>query len=337
MEYLGGLPGSVPAVSVPFELGRTAMDAYKWDEAIGHFQGAMRRAVGTERVALHGLIGQCHSRPGRWREALDSFEESARLAEQFRDRQGQACALDNIGVIWRDRGELGRALEKHESALTLAREIGDRREEAAALHDIGGIYFCMDKPDEALACHEDALQIHQETGHRREQAAMLHSIGISWLMKAEIDKALAYLEQAVMMAREVGDKREEAGTLYSIGAIRVRKGELDKALECDEAALTLFRAVGDRGAEAGTLAAVGGRLMERGEYEKAAGLYLAGFEISSALDLAGQTGPGLFRRGLGNCLDFLGRDQFIAACERAGMHRPEAERLAGELQAGSKK
>jgi hypothetical protein len=38
VKYLDGLPTSEPAVRKPFELGNAAMDAGKWDEAIGHFR-----------------------------------------------------------------------------------------------------------------------------------------------------------------------------------------------------------------------------------------------------------------------------------------------------------
>ena len=42
MEYLGSLPESKPEVRTPFEQGKAAMDAYKWDEAVGHFKQACK-------------------------------------------------------------------------------------------------------------------------------------------------------------------------------------------------------------------------------------------------------------------------------------------------------
>ena len=328
MEYYGGLAKSEPAVRNPFEKGQAAMAAYKWDEAIGFFQEAMKHAAGTEQVALCSLVGACHYSPGRWRQALESHEESARLAEQFGDKQGKAVALDNVGVIWRDRGELDKALESLEAALKLAREIGARREEASALGNIGGVrLFQGEANDAVLRRFEDALKICQEAGDRYGQASKLINISIV----CPDDKAMEYWERGYRLAREIGSKRLEAGALANKGFLLKDKAEPDQLLEYHQEALKLYREIGDKGGEAGTLANLGGWLIRKGEHEKALGLILAARRIGLALDLAGLVGPGRFRWGLGKCLDAMGRDKFVASCVKAGESRPETEKLATEL------
>ena len=128
MECFDNLPRSEPAVESLFEKGRAAMAACKWDEAIILFQAVMKHAAGAELVALHGLVGRCHQTRGRLAQALESYEESARLAEQYNDKQGQAAALDKVGVVLRDQGKFDQVLEKTEAALRLAREVGARAE-----------------------------------------------------------------------------------------------------------------------------------------------------------------------------------------------------------------
>lgn len=96
MEYLDGLVNALPTVRTPFELGRAAMKACKWDNAILLFKVATKEAAGTELVALASLLGLCHEPPGRWKEAKESHEESSQLAEQFGDRQGKAAAITNL-------------------------------------------------------------------------------------------------------------------------------------------------------------------------------------------------------------------------------------------------
>jgi tetratricopeptide (TPR) repeat protein len=335
MEYLGKLPESKPAVRVPFEKGQAAMEAYKWDEAIGHFQDAMKHAAGTEQVALHGLVGLCLQTPGRWRQALASFEESARLAEQFGDKQGKAVALDNIGVLWRDRGELDKALESLEAALKLAREIGARREEASALGNIGRVrLFQGESGDIVLKHFEDALKISQETGDRYGQASNLINISLV----CSDDKALEYWKRGYKLAREIGAKRLEAGTLVNKAFLLKDKTKPpDEVFADNEAALKLYRETGDKGGEAGTLANIGGWHMLKGEHEKALSLALAAHGISLELDLAGFLGPSRFRWLLDECLDALGREKFIAECVKAGKPGPEAEKLATELESRAEK
>jgi len=100
--YIDGLPRSGTAVRQPFELGRAAMAAYEWEQAIEHFREAMARARGAEIVALFNLTGVCQYTQGQLEKALADFEESFRLAKQFRDVNGEAPALGNIGVILHD-------------------------------------------------------------------------------------------------------------------------------------------------------------------------------------------------------------------------------------------
>ena len=336
MEYYDGLDKSKPAVRNPFEKGRAAMEAYKWDEAIGHFQDAMKHAAGTEQVALCSLVGACHYAPGRWRQALASFEESARLAEQFTDKQGKAVALDNIGVLWRGRSVYDKALENFEAALKLAREVGARREEASALGNIGRVrLFQGESKDVVLRYFQDALKISQEAGDRYGQAAELINISLA----CSDGKALEYWERGYKLAREIGAKRLEAGALVNKAFLLKDKTKPpDEVFADNEAALKLHRETGDKEGEAATLANIGGWHMLRGEHEKALSLILAAHGISLELDLAGFLGPRRFRSWLlGACLDALGREKFIAACVKDGKPKLEAEKLATELESRAEK
>jgi tetratricopeptide (TPR) repeat protein len=337
MEYLNGLPNSEPSVRVPFEKGRAAMAAYKWDEAIGHFEESRKHAAGTELVALHGLIGRCHHTPGRLQQALESFEESARLASLFKDKQGLAHALDNVGVVLRDQGKFDRALDKYEEALRLAHEAGALPEQGSALNHIGGFYFVSGEPAKALRYYEDALVIHLETGDRKEQAMVLCNIGITLpcLEKGDQGKGLEYCEKALALAREIGAKKLEAAALGNIGYLRSDNAAPGERLEFHERALKLFREIGDKLGETAMLANIGGILRERGEYEKAVGLYLTAQATCSVPGTL--VGPERYRHGLGKCLDALGREKFVAACEKAGMPKPEAEKLAKQLASSAGK
>ena len=329
MEYFGSLPEARSELRRPFELGRAAMAAYKWDEAIEHFEEAKKHASGAELAALHGLVGHCHHIPGRLPQALASFEESARLAEQFHDKPGQAYATDKVGVVLRDQGKFGLALAKHEEALKFATEAGARPQEAYALGNVGAFHYVSGEPARALRYYEDALKIHQESGDRHGQASVLCNIGLARSMGGEHDKALESCEKSLALAREIGEKRIEAGALASLDFLRSDELKPAERLANYEHALALMREVGDRQGEASILANFGAILIDLGEYERAVASYLGAqyaFSVPGTI-----TGPKRYRYGLGRCLDALGREKFVAACAKSGMAIPEAENLAKEL------
>lgn len=330
MEYFGNLPKAKYKVRKPFELGRAAMKSKKWDEAIDHFQAAMNHAAGAELAALHYLAGRCFRTPARQAQAMQSYEESARLAEQFGDKQLRANVLNGIGGLWRDAGDFEKSLASHEQSLKLAQEAGVRPEQAEALNGIGGYHVFKDSPDKAFRYFQDALRIFEETGDRKGQTAMLANLGMASTDMGEPDKALDYSEKSLALAREIGDKGLEAAAHADIGG-RWLKDDPDKALDHMEEALRLFREAGARRGEVPMLSGVGDILTTRGEYEKAVPRLVEALRVVADFGQWSWSGSEQARRTLGRCLDALGRDKFIAACEKAGMLKPETEKLVKEL------
>jgi tetratricopeptide (TPR) repeat protein len=65
--------------------------------------------------------------------AAESLEEALAIHRGIGDRNGQAGTLNELGALYRIRGDPAEATACHEQALALAREIGSRWHEANAL------------------------------------------------------------------------------------------------------------------------------------------------------------------------------------------------------------
>ena len=353
---LDGLPKSEPAVRKPFELGLAAMDAYKWDEAIGHFREAMKEAKGTQLVALTNLIGKCHYMPGHLGEALMDYEESARLAEQLGDTLGRAADLGNIGNIYSAKGEPDSALKHYEEALALARGIkdpqgvanqlgnigliygnkgesdsaleylegaravfGDRypKGKANALGCIGNVYRAKGEPDKALKYYEEALALARKIKDPQGEANQLSGIGLILRDRGEPDSALKYLERAQAIDREASYPQGVASQLGYIGTIYGDEGESDKALKYLEEALAIDRELGHPQGVANQLGNIGLVLTGMGKFEQAVPNLVEALGIYSAIGVAEDTGKVL--RGLVACEDKLGRKKMGGLFRKAGL------------------
>jgi len=108
------------------------------------------RRPGTELVALASLLGLCYEAPGRWQEAQESQQESARLAQQFGDRQGEAVAFTNLGRLCYAKGETDKALKYHEEALAMAGALVNPHLQADNLCGIGLIFLATGETDKAM-------------------------------------------------------------------------------------------------------------------------------------------------------------------------------------------
>jgi tetratricopeptide (TPR) repeat protein len=316
-EYLGRLQDSDPAVWRPFELGLAVMAACQWDPAIEHFREAQTKASGAQLVPLHIQTGVCYYIQGRPDDALTEFKEATRLAKLYGDKQGEAAALGNIGVIRHDSGELGSALRKLREALAITRKYGEQRAAAPYLANIGNIYRDRGESDKALKFHEDALAISREIGDKPGVASCLGNIGSTRCDRDKLGEALQHFEEALAASRETNDRRGLASCLGKIGNVHHYRGELDEALMYYEGALALEREIGYRVGVATELGNIGLILMDKELHAQAVPTLAESLAILLALGVA--RGPRQALYGLSRCDDQLGRERMPELLKQAGL------------------
>jgi tetratricopeptide (TPR) repeat protein len=107
------------------------------------------------------------------------------------------------------------------------------------------------------------------------------------------------------------------------------KGEWDKALLRHEEALKLAEELGDRQVQANNLCNIGLVWQDKGEWDKAVGFHVRALAMFAQLGAPYE--QGLVGGDLAECMKAMGRETFIAACEKAGMKKEGAEKLVEAL------
>jgi tetratricopeptide (TPR) repeat protein len=325
-EYLDGLAQAEPAVREPFERGLAAMQACNWEQAIELFWEAMLRARGAELVALLNLTGVCRYTQGRLNDARANFEQSLRLAEQFRDESGKAPALGNIGVVWHDLGELDRALYYKEQALAKAHQLGDQWAEAIYLANIGNIWHDKGDLDKALEYHEQAFRLSRDLGDKWGVASDLASMASVFRDKGVFGQALKYDKEALALARKVGHRLGVVSNLSNIANIYRYQDKLNEALKYDEEALALARRIGYQLGVAIDLGNIGMILVRKRKYEQAAPKLAEALGILLGAGVA--NGPDQLVAGLVRCEDHLGRGRMVRLLRESGQDERDVAELS---------
>ncbi len=194
---------------------------------------------------------------GQPREVIETWQQILAIARQFKERRGEAIALNNIGLNYNSISQPQEALKYFNQALLIWREVGDRAGEATTLSNIGAVYNSIGQPQEALKYHNQALPIRREVGDRAGEAATLTGIGGVYDSISQPQEALKYYNQALSIIRAVGDRAREAATLSNIGLVYDNISQPQSALKYYNQALPILRAVGDRAGEAATLSNIG--------------------------------------------------------------------------------
>ena len=274
MEYIDGL-GDHPELRHYLNSAEKLEDANKYNEAIEEYKKCLShpRATNDNKVAANILMGNCYYNISQLTEAENNYRQALIISKKVKDKnerlKGKASGLGNIGLIYRDKGELDKALKYLEDALKINREIGYKQGEANQLANIGLIYPAKGELDEAMKYLEDALKIHREIGSRQGEANQLGNIGLIYRDKGELDKALKLIEDALKINREIGSRQGEANQLANIGLIYTYKGELDEALKYHKDALKMDREIGYKQSEAIELGNIGLIYRDKEELDKA--------------------------------------------------------------------
>ena len=221
-DFLDGLPQLTDSHKKQiFETGMKLRDDHQFKKAINKFRLLLgMNPSDDQRAALLTLIGNSFFLTGNQDEALGSYKEALKAAEQAGNQGAKGNALGNIGLIYRNKGEPDEALKYHNQALEIAREIGYKLGEADNLGNIGVIYQNRGEPDEALKYHNQALEIDREIGYKLGEASDLGNIGVIYQMNGEPDEALKYYNQALEIFELIGAQHLVNKTNENINIIK---------------------------------------------------------------------------------------------------------------------
>jgi tetratricopeptide (TPR) repeat protein len=115
-----------------------------------------------------------------------------------------AAALNNIGYIYSNQGDIPKALEYYGRSLKIEEEIGDKKGMASSFNNIGVIYDNQGDISKALEYYGKSLKIKEEIGDKKGMATSLNNIGSLYLENNDIYRAKSYIEKGYKIRTELG-------------------------------------------------------------------------------------------------------------------------------------
>lgn len=182
---------------------------------------------------------------------LRRFPEGERLAAaaltKFRSRaddDGRLRALNLLGAIRYESGQLEEAAAYWMSALELARALADTTMIARASNNLGITHYLAGRVAEARSAYAEAMLAYQRLGDRRGLAETLHNLAIIARGEGALDQAVDFGVEAVRHAETIGDPGLLA--LMVIGRARtyLDQGDLEMTEAQARRAARLFEEAG---------------------------------------------------------------------------------------------
>lgn len=264
-------------------------------DAMEPLEHARRIFVKQERLDLIANAddwrGQALALQERYQESIEAYQSAL---DGFQKIPGNhdlevATTRNNLGLVYKNLGDLSKAAEQYQGAITLTRNaLGEKHPNyATALSNLGGVYLALRNGEEAERLCQQALDIHIEAyGADDPRCGMQYGnlaqvcFELGDYQKAE---TLFLKSQELFKAYVKADDPRLAFAPNGLSQIYVKQGKLSEALQMATAAMEIRRqSVGEKhpdfAASLSQLASVNASLRE---LQKSELLYRQALQIDS--------------------------------------------------------
>lgn len=140
------------------------------------------------------MKGWCNWQLGDYDEGLEVLRQANSIAKELKNRPLLARVYNNLGYIYRDRGELANALNYFERALAINEKLGDEVAQSVNLASIAYVHFDLGDYDHALEYALKCLPIFEKARDAHRSHTLYHILGNIYFKREEYPEALSYFE-----------------------------------------------------------------------------------------------------------------------------------------------
>ncbi len=188
-------------------------------------------------------MGFIYGNRGEVQNALDAYLRSLELQREIGDKAGMATSLNNIGYVYKKQGNIQKALDYYHRSLKIKEEMGNKVGIGTTLNNIALIYRDQGDLDKALDYGFRALKLRETGGDKNMIANSYNNIGQFYDNKGDVEQALVYYDKALTLQKEIGNQRAIANSYNNIGVTYKSKGDLDSSLLYYTSALRMWEKV----------------------------------------------------------------------------------------------
>lgn len=182
------------------------------------------------RMRAANLLGVVRIEQGRIADAEEQLGEALALAHELADSLMAARASNNLASLAHMGNRPETALSLYRAALVIYQRIGDRQGLIETYHNLGIVFRQSGQLEQAEEANENALRLAEAADDPNLIAPALTGLAESQLSMDEIELAEAGALRAMRIAEETGDRLAGAEASRIVALVRLAQGRADDAL-----------------------------------------------------------------------------------------------------------
>ncbi len=192
---------------------------------------------------------------------LDYAQKALKISEKAGYKKGEGDALNNIGYVYQNEGEIAKAMGCFQRAYEINTNIKNQNGIAASLNNVGFIYYNIGDVTKGLDYFQRGLLIMEKIKDVESQlglGALLNNIAIIYQKQKNYIKAIEYHEKSLKVREEINDSIGISATLLNLASIYKVQGDVLKGMQYGQKSLKIITSIGDKDGTASSLAGIGG-------------------------------------------------------------------------------
>jgi tetratricopeptide (TPR) repeat protein len=191
-------------------------------------------------------LGYIYQNLGDISKAIEYNKLSLTLLTEIGDKPGMAQSYNNIGTIYNNQGDIPNALDYFHKSLRIQEETNNASGIATSLNNIANIYEDQGDTAKALEYYEKSIKYYEKIGDMEGVGYPLSNIGIIYFKRGDSELARKYYDKSLKARLEAGDKRGTGHCYNNIGALYYREGDIDNTLKYYNMSYDIFNEIGDK-------------------------------------------------------------------------------------------
>jgi tetratricopeptide (TPR) repeat protein len=239
-HYLGDLVGMGEAYE---QLVKVYSELGRYDEA----EQVVRRQLAiahsnsnfSDQILALNNLGTLSLQSGDLVTAQAAFAEGLTVAQDIDSESGMGLSLSNLGLIATANGQMNDARKYYEVAANYRARARDYVGQANTDSNLGDVYLAAGLTREAVGAYRLSLSLARELNEPYIQMRALDGLIALYRQLDEPRELTSYLSDRIELTLATGDDWQRLVTLRTLGEIHAENGNLTAAYESYQRALAL--------------------------------------------------------------------------------------------------